>query len=51
MEGNINRRKKKSNIPEKMHLSTTPREKVAQMLSSTNSEQGLDREAQVACLG
>jgi len=51
-EGNITgRKKKKSNIPGKTHLTTTPSEEVAHMLLSTTSEQGLDREAQVSCLG
>ena len=45
------KKKKKSNIPGKTHLTTTPSEEVAHMLLSTTSEQGLDREAQVSCLG
>ena len=37
--------------PQNMRLSTTPSGEVAQTLSSATSEQGLDREAQAACLG
>ena len=33
------------------HLNTIPRGEVAQMLASATSEQGLDRESWVACLG
>ena len=34
-----------------MHLTATPSGEVAQMLASATSEQGLHREAWVACLG
>ena len=42
--------KKKEN-PQNMRLSTTPSGEVALTLASATSEQGLDREAQAACLG
>ena len=47
-EGNITRRKKN---PQNMRLTPTPSRDVAQMLTSTTSEQGLNRKTQVACLG
>ena len=51
-EGNITRReKKKQNKTQNTHLMTTPIGEVAQTLMFTTSEQGLDREAQVECLG
>ena len=37
--------------PQYTHLTTTPSGEVAQMLTSTTSEQGLNRKTQVACLG
>ena len=51
-EGNITRRKKKQQqTPQNMGLTTTPSGEVAQTLTYTTSERGLDRESQVACLG
>ena len=42
--------KKKERNPQNMRLTTTPSGEVAQTLSSTTSERGLDREAQAALL-
>ena len=42
--------KKKPN-PRNMRLTAAPSGEVAQMLASTTSEQGLDRERWVECLG
>ena len=50
-EGNTTGRgKKKARNPQNMRLTTTPSGEVAQTLSSTTSERGLDREAQAALL-
>ena len=49
---NITRRgKKKKKKPQSTHQTATPSREVAQMLASTTSKQGLDREVWVACLG
>ena len=48
-EGNITRRGKKH--PQITCPTTTPSGEVAQTLTYTTSERGLDRESQVACLG
>ena len=50
-ESNITRREKKKKKKKKTHLTATPNREVAQMLTSTTSEQGLDREVQAVCLG
>ena len=42
-EGNITRRKKKKKKPQNMRLTPTPSGKVAQMLTTATSKQGLDR--------
>ena len=44
-----NQEKKKN--PQNTCQTATPSREVAQMLASTTSEQGLDREVWVACLG
>ena len=49
-EGNITGRKKKKQNPQYMRLTATPSGKVAQTPVSTTSEQGLNREVQVAFL-
>ena len=49
-EGKITGRKKKEN-PHITRLDTTPSGEVARTLASTSSEQGLNREIQVASLG
>ena len=49
LRGNITGRGKKS--LQNMHLTATPSGEVAQTLASITSEQGLNREVQVACLG
>ena len=48
-EGSITRKKKKN--PQNRLLTTTHSAEVAQMLVSTTSELGLDREARAECLG
>ena len=49
-EGNITSRKKKKKT-ENTLLTATPSGEVAQKLLSAPSEQGLNRETRVACLG
>ena len=49
ISGETTGRGKKS--PQNMHLTATPSGEVAQTLASITSEQGLNREVQVACLG
>ena len=51
LRGQSNWEGKKKKSPQNMRLSTTPSGEVAQTLASATSEQGLDREAQAACLG
>ena len=53
LRGNITSRKTKTktNTPQNMWLTATPSREVAQTLASTTSEQGLNREEWVACLG
>ena len=51
MEDNINRREKKKKAHRFLSLATTPSREVAQRLSSTSSEEGLNREAWAACIG
>ena len=48
-EGNITRRGKKKKNPQNTDLTSTLSGEVAQTLTSTNSKQGLNREAQAAC--
>ena len=45
------KKKKNTKTPQIMCLTTTPSGEVAQMLTSTSSEQGLNRKGQDACLG
>ena len=47
-ESNIRGRGKK-NKKQNMRLTATPSKEVAQMLTSTTSKQGLDKEVQAAC--
>ena len=46
-----NREGKKKKNPQNRRLPTTPSGEVAQTLASATSERGLNREAQIACLG
>ena len=46
-----NQEKKKQKQKQKTRLTATPNREVAQMLTSTTSEQGLDKEVQAVCLG
>ena len=48
---NQEEKKKQQQTPQNMGLTTTPSGEVAQTLTYTTSERGLDRESQVACLG
>ena len=50
LRGQHNQELKKKKKPTEYHLTTTPSEE-ARMLSAATSERGVNREAQVACLG
>ena len=51
LRGQHNQELKKKKNPQIMRLAATPSGEVAQTLTYTTSERGLDRESQVACLG